>query len=69
MYNMIFSDISKERLLHFHENENIQNYFDSYYSQEIINKITNFYFHEQNLNCEMTRLENLCHVNMFTFFL
>lgn len=64
---MTFSDANEERLLHFHESEDFQNYFDSHYSQDILNKIKNFYFHEQNINCAniITRFEHICHVNIF----
>jgi len=36
----------------------------SHYSKEIINKVKNFYFNEGNLECGITRLENICHVSI-----
>lgn len=52
-----------EILNDFHKTEKISTFFKGKYSGEVIQKIKNFYFNERNLESEMTRLENICHVS------
>jgi len=46
------------------DTEEINGLLESRYSKEIINEVKNFYFNECNLECETTRLENICHVSI-----
>lgn len=57
-------------MLEFHKSEEISKLLDSNYSDDIINKIKNFYFSEHHYQNEITKLENICHVSeiFFLFF-
>lgn len=46
------------------DTEEINKLFESKhgYTNEIVNKVKDFYFNEYNIECGTTRLENICHV-------
>lgn len=48
-----------------HNIEEIRKLFDDTYSEEVINKVKDFYFNENNLKNEVTKLKNICHVSTF----
>lgn len=54
-----------KKLFDFHKPEEIRKLFESYYSEEVINQIKDFYFNGQNLENDTTALENICHVSTF----
>lgn len=36
-------------------------------NEELINKVKNFYFNENDPECEKNRLDNICHVSIHIF--
>lgn len=61
-FYFLYPDLSLGKILNLHKAEEIRRLFESYYSDEIINKIKNFYFSENDLN-EITKIEKTCHVS------
>lgn len=57
-----------KKFVDFHKSDEIENFFKNQYNEEIINKIRKFYFEGINMECEITRLENICHVSIFYSF-
>lgn len=51
-----------------HKSDEISKLFKDQCNEEVVNKIKNFYFNEGNLENEITKLENICHVSSFGFF-
>jgi len=43
--------------------DEISKLFNNQYSTEVISKIKDFYFNKCNNNCEIAKLENICHVS------
>lgn len=58
-----------KRFVDFHKSDEINKIFKNQYSEEIINEIKKFYFEGINMECEITRLENICHVSTYIFYL
>lgn len=56
-----------KRFVDFDISNEINKLFKYQYSEEIINKIRNFYFEGVNMESEVTRLENICHVGIFDY--
>lgn len=52
-------------LINFHKSNEISAFFNGQYSEDIIKKVTEFYFNEHNVENETTRLENICHVSIY----
>lgn len=51
-----------------HKTEKISKFFKGQYSEEVVNKIKHFYFNERNLECQITKMKNICHVSTFYLF-
>lgn len=51
-----------------HKTDEINKIFDNRYSEEVLKKIKHFYFNEDILKNETTKLENACHVSIFYFY-
>lgn len=64
----IFLEHQLGKILNLHNIEEIKKLFENTHNEEIINKIKDFYFNENNLKNEITKLENICHVSTFVFF-
>lgn len=59
------TDLKMEKIYEYHKPEHIIKLFDDNHSEEVINKIKNFYFKGNNLENNQTKLENTCHVSTF----
>lgn len=62
-YYTFISELKLGNIFGYHKTKEIRKLFDGYYSDEIINKIQNFYFNKHNLVNETTKLEAICHVS------
>lgn len=51
-------------MFEFYKSEEINKLLDGNYSNEVINKIQNFYFSDYSCQSEKTKLENICHVSV-----
>lgn len=51
-----------------HKTDEIRKLFDGIYSEEVINKVKNFYFKENDIESEAVRLENTCNVSKLHLF-
>ncbi|XP_025406470.1 esterase FE4-like isoform X2 [Sipha flava] len=66
---VLFVEHNMKRFVDFHKSNEINKLFKNQYSEEIINKIRKFYFDEVNMECEITRLENICHLYSDAYFI
>jgi len=64
----LYTEHKLGKLYDYHKLEEISKLFEDYYSEEVIQKVKNFYFSEQELNSDVTKLENTCHVSTFYLF-
>lgn len=70
-HQFIYFLLSEHRLgknFDFHKTEEISKLFDSTYSEEIINKVKNFYFKANDLENQAVRLESTCDVSKSHLF-
>ncbi|XP_025406381.1 esterase E4-like isoform X2 [Sipha flava] len=67
---IIFADHHKpSQILEYHKTDKIRRLFESSYTDEVINKIRDFYFDNHSLMNETTKLENTCHMLSDVFFI
>lgn len=52
-----------KKIVNFHKTEEIRKFLGDNYTEEAVNKVQNFYFNERNVENEITKLENICHVS------
>jgi len=60
----LFSEHKLGKLFDYHKLEEIRKLFETDYSEEIIQKVKNFYFSEHEHSSDITQLENTCRVSM-----
>lgn len=64
----LFTEHKFEKIFDFNKTEEIKKFLEINYStEEVLNKIRDFYFSEYHLQSETTRLKNVCHVCSFFF--
>lgn len=56
------------KLNDFHKSDEINKLLKNQCNEEVINKIRNFYFNEDIVENEITRMEYVCHVSKLGFF-
>lgn len=52
-----------KKLVDFHKPEEIGKFLGDTYTEEAVKKVQNYYFNERNVENEITKLENICHVS------
>lgn len=52
-----------QNIIDFHKTEEIKKFLGHEYSEEAVNKVQAFYFNKHNIENEITKLENICHVS------
>lgn len=67
-YYFLFSEHKLGKLFNYHKLEEIRKLFENAYTEEIIQKVKNFYFSEHEQSSDITKLENTCRVSMFYMF-
>jgi len=65
---LLFSEHRLGKLFDYHKLEEISKLFESNYTEEIIQKIKNYYFNEHEQSSDITKLENTCRVSMLYSF-
>ncbi|KAL4141630.1 hypothetical protein QTP88_004237 [Uroleucon formosanum] len=65
---IVFGEHKLGKLFNYHKLEEIRKLFENAYTEEIIQKVKNFYFSEHEQSSDITKLENTCRLFSDVFF-